>query len=168
MSIGCLMDSFKMRCIVSRRIIFFDPYAFITRDRSVQEGQGLTEYALLIVPIALVIIVVVALMGDSITNAYCAVTETFTEVDGEPCYETLTQIGDGPTVLRAKYRDFRDGIVLRAKTDGCTGDIVVVDYGIMDQGGDSGNYSITIITDNPLDTITVGSDNCGWTTVTID
>ena len=165
---GCWygVDLLKMIGFLSRRLIFFAPSSPIECDE--REGQSLTEYALLLVPIALVAIAVVALLGDSITNAYCMVTETFTVVEGEPCYEILSQVGDGPVVLQAKYRDIRDGIVLRAKTEGCSGDLTVIDYGLMDQVGDSGNYTITIIADPAPDTFTVGSETCGWTIVTFN
>ena len=121
-----------------------------------------------VVLIAVVVIVVVTLLGSSVTNVFCTVTESFTIVEGEPCYETLSQVGDGPIVLRAKYRDTKDGIFLRARTENCTGDLIVVDYGTMDQGGDSNNYSISIVTDTPPQTVIVGSDDCGWTTVSLD
>jgi Flp pilus assembly pilin Flp len=154
--------------VLSRGVIFLGTYPKMIGDKNTRRGQSLTEYALLIVPIALVVIVVVTLLGSSVTNVFCTVTESFTIVEGEPCYETLSQVGDGPIVLRAKFRDTKDGIFLRARTENCTGDLIVVDYGTMDQGGDSNNYSISIVTDTPPQTAIVGSDTCGWTTVTLD
>jgi Flp pilus assembly pilin Flp len=148
--------------------MFLEIYPKMIGEKTKRRGQSLTEYALLLVPIALVVIVVVTLLGSSVTNVFCTVTESFTIVDGEPCYETLSQVGDGPVVLRAKYRDTKDGIFLRARTENCSGDLVVVDYGTMDQGGDSNNYSISIVTDTPPPTVMVGSDDCGWTTVSLD
>jgi len=165
---GYVTDSMMLLWIVSQCEFEMCWLSGIDDEEVQHEGQGLTEYALILVPIALVIIAVVSLLGSSITNVYCRVTENFTTVDGEPCYETLSQVGDGPTVLRAKYRDTRDGIFLRARTENCTGDLIVIDYGIMEQGGDSNNYSISIVTETPLQTVTVGSDTCGWTTVTLD
>jgi len=165
---GYVVELFKMLDFLFRRLIFFAPYSPSENDERQRKGQSLTEYALLLVPIALVAIAVVTLMGDSITNVYCTVTETFTVVEGEPCYEVLSQVGDGPVVLRAKYRDIRDGIVLRAKTEGCSGDLSVIDYGVMDQVGDSGNYTITIVADPAPDSFTVGSEACGWTVVTFN
>jgi Flp pilus assembly pilin Flp len=168
---GCMDDvmvSFMMPCVLSREAMFLGTYLEMIGEKNSRRGQSLTEYALLIVPIAVVVIVVVTLLGSSVTNVFCTVTESFTIVEGEPCYETLSQVGDGPVVLRAKYRDTKDGIFLRARTENCIGDLIVVDYGTMDQGGDSNNYSISIVTDTPLETAIVGSDACGWTTVTLD
>ena len=165
---GYVMVLFLMPYVLSRGVMFLGTYLKMIDDKLRRKGQSLTEYALLIVPIAVVVIVVVTLLGSSDTNVFCTVTESFTIVEGEPCYETLSQVGDGPIVLRAKYRDTKDGIFLRARTENCTGDLIVVDYGIMDQGGGSNNYSISIVTDTPPQTVIVGSDDCGWTTVTLD
>ena len=39
-------------------------------DRALESGQGLVEYALILVLIVIVVIVVLALMGPAIGNAY--------------------------------------------------------------------------------------------------
>lgn len=140
-----------------------------SRLREDQEsGQSLTEYVLLILPIALVAMAILLLMGDSLKNAYCSVTEGFAIIEGEPCYEVLSDVGSGPIILRSKFRDASDGIGLMAKASGCAGDIAVVGHGVMTRKGSSDIYAHLITDDPPPQSVTIGSDSCGWTTVTFD
>lgn len=41
-----------------------------------QEGQGLIEYALILVLVAIVIILILTVFGDSVIELYCRIVET--------------------------------------------------------------------------------------------
>jgi Flp pilus assembly pilin Flp len=133
-------------------------------DRS-DSGQGLVEFALGIVLVAVVTITSIALMGDAVSNTYCTVTEAMSDVPHEECYETPPQEGDGPVVFKPKFNSFNGGFTITAKILGeCSGPLEVVGYGTMQQHGGSDLHSLTIEGDPP-DSVTVGSTSCGWTTV---
>ena len=42
-----------------------------------QQGQGLTEYAIIIMLIAIVVIAIVAIFGDQVSNLYSYVNENY-------------------------------------------------------------------------------------------
>jgi Flp pilus assembly pilin Flp len=134
--------------------------------RRSENGQGLVEFSLGLVLVAVVALVSVAAFGDSLSDTYCVVTEAISSTPNDACYEEAVQEGDGPLVFKPKYNSFNNGFTITAKLIGeCSGDLQVVGYGPMTQHGDSDRFSLTIYTDPPPDMVTVGSDSCGWTTV---
>lgn len=54
-------------------------------DNSKERGQGLVEYALIIVFVAVVVIVVVLLFGQQLFNTYCTTTETLFNATSPAC-----------------------------------------------------------------------------------
>lgn len=135
-------------------------------DRS-DSGQGLVEFALGIVLVAVVTITSIALMGDAVSNTYCTVTEAMSSVPNEECYEVISQEGIALVVFKPKFNSFNGGFTITAKVlEGCTGSLEVVGYGTMDQHGGSNLQSLTIH-GTPPNEVTVGSASCGWTTVSL-
>jgi hypothetical protein len=129
----------------------------------------MVEVSLGIVLVAVISIVSLAAFGDTLSNTYCAVTEVISPTPNDVCYEEAVQEGSGPVVFKPKYNSFNNGFTITAKLTGeCAGDLQVVGYGPMTQHGDSDRYSLTINTNPPPSTVTVGSDSCGWTTVYLD
>ena len=132
-----------------------------------ESGQGLVEFALGLVLVAVVTIASLALLGDALSSSYCTVTEAMSDVPNEVCYEALPQEGNAPIVFKPKYNSFNGGFTITAKVVGeCTGALEVVGYGTMTQHGGSSLHSLTIEGDPP-DEVTVGSPSCGWTTVSL-
>ena len=80
-----------------------------------EKGQGLVEYALIMVLVSLVVIVVMSLLGPSISNVYCQVLsdlgqECETQQANEPEPEPPAPVG--PTTgqeARQAYCDARPG-----------------------------------------------------------
>ena len=134
-----------------------------------ENGQGLVEFSLGLVLVAVVALVSLATFGDSLSNTYCTISEAISPTPNDVCYEEAVQEGDGPLVFKPKFNSFNDGFTITAKLTGeCSGDLQIVGYGPMNQHGDSTNYSLTIYENPRPSTLTVGSDSCGWTTVYLD
>ena len=53
------------------------PYIRCHRMRWQDSGQGLVEYALILVFVAVAVIVMVALFGTSVANVYCNIINAF-------------------------------------------------------------------------------------------
>lgn len=140
-------------------------YQEVCKDDRSDSGQGLVEFALGIVLVAVVTISTLALMGESLASTYCTVTEAMSDVPNEACYEAISQEGGNLVVFKPKFNSFNGGFTVTAKVlEGCTGSLEVVGYGTMNQHGGSSLQSLTIEGTIP-DEITVGSASCGWTTV---
>ncbi len=132
-------------------------------------GQGLVEYSLVIVLVAVSSLVVLAIFGDAIKSPYCSALDTLIVTPTEACYETIAGGVDGPEVLRARYSSNTGRLRLVAVLpEGCTTGLYVQGYGPMTQWRGSKYYHISIDDDPPPSTVTIGSDACGWTTVTIN
>lgn len=52
------------------------PQGMSGRDRRLRHGQGLVEYALILVLVAVVVIVILALLGGGIAGVYCRIATT--------------------------------------------------------------------------------------------
>ena len=52
-----------------------------TRNKSMQSGQGLVEYALILTLVAVVVIGILTMLGPQVGNVFCNVTNT---VNGSP------------------------------------------------------------------------------------
>lgn len=134
-----------------------------------ENGQGLVEFSIGIVLVAVVVMGSLVVFGDSLSGSYCTVTEAISSIPNDACYEEAVQEGDGPLVFKPKYNSFNNGITITAELIGeCAGDLQVVGYGPMSQHGNSDKFSLTIFSNPPPDMVVVGSDSCGWTTVYLD
>jgi Flp pilus assembly pilin Flp len=137
----------------------------ILQKRRDERGQGMLEYGLGIILVAMVTIGTVAMLGDNLSGTYCGITETMSSEPNDACYEEAVQEGSGPVVFKPKYNSFNNGFTITAKMIGeCTGPLTVQGYGDMSQNGSSGSWALTIMGDPPS-TVVVGSSDCGWTTV---
>jgi pilus assembly protein Flp/PilA len=76
-----------------------------------ERGQGLTEYALILILVATVIIVVVAVMGTTVRTAYCQVISQFPGAEN-PC------AGDVVVITKAEFDCGSRELHLDATSDG--------------------------------------------------
>jgi Flp pilus assembly pilin Flp len=55
------------------------------RLRWSESGQGLVEYALILIFVAMAVIVMVSLFGTTVTNIYCNIINAFGDRSGVSC-----------------------------------------------------------------------------------
>jgi len=97
---------------------------FLSEKRRSDDGQGLVEYALILVLVAVVSIVVLAVMGPSISNVYCEMVTTLggtCDSGGEGAEDDAEEDdeeNDVVAITRADYNSGRQELHLDATSDG--------------------------------------------------
>jgi len=89
--------------------------------RRSDSGQGLVEYALLLVLVAVVSIVVLAVMGPSISNVYCEIVTTLggtCDSGGEESDDVDDEVNDVVAITRADYDSGKQELHIDATSNG--------------------------------------------------
>jgi pilus assembly protein Flp/PilA len=125
-----------------------------------ERGQGLVEYSLILVLVALIVIVVLSLLGPSIGNVFSQVVDELNMLSGEN--------NDVVVITRADYDSGSQTLHLDATSDGVYDPSVTLTAspgGVMGQAGNHYclNYSLTGC---PC-VVTVTSSEGGSGTVTV-
>jgi pilus assembly protein Flp/PilA len=133
------------------------------RRRRGEIGQGLVEYALILVLVSVVVISVLAVVGDQVSSAFCQVVNLLSDDLVPQCAEDVVAI------TLSDYNASQNRLRLQATSDGGYSDDVVLTAspgGTMAQQGD--HYAITIepLTGCPC-TVTVRSSKGGRDSVTV-
>ena len=144
-------------------------FAFIVYPRShhrfrhSETGQGLVEYALILVLVAIVVISVLEVVGDQVGSAFCQVINLLSDDLVPQCAEDVV------VITSSDYNAGQNRLKLQATSDGGYSDDVVLiasPGGTMTKQGD--HYAITIepLTGCPC-TVTVRSSKGGRDSVTV-
>lgn len=125
-----------------------------------ERGQGLVEYSLILVLVAIVVIIVLSLLGPSIGNVFSQVVDELNMLSGEN--------NDVVVITRADYDSGSQTLHLDATSDGVYDPSVTLTAspgGVMGQAGNHYclNYSLTGC---PC-AVTVTSSEGGSATVTV-
>jgi Flp pilus assembly pilin Flp len=126
-------------------------------------GQGLVEYALILVLVSAVVILVLTTFGGTVSNSFCGVISAFNNDVLVQCAEDVVQI------TSSDYNAGQKRLKLQATTDGgYSADVTLIASpgGTMSQQGN--HYAITIenLDDCPC-TVTVRSSKGGRDSVTV-
>jgi pilus assembly protein Flp/PilA len=133
------------------------------RLRLSETGQGLVEYALILVLVSVVVISVLAVVGDQVGGAFCQVINLLSDDIVPQCAEDVVVIAS------SHYSVSQNRLTLQATSDGGYSDEVVL---IASPGGtlskQGNHYAITIepLTGCPC-TVTVRSSKGGRDSVTV-
>jgi pilus assembly protein Flp/PilA len=103
------------------------PFSFFRfGDRDKRKGQGLVEYALILVLVSIVVIAILTLFGDAVANSYCSVIYALNQGQNPPkvCHSPMLTC----SVQQASANNFS----LEAK---------VIDPDASPTGGVAGNYN---------------------------
>lgn len=57
----------------------------VIHDNAKERGQGLVEYAMIIMLVALVVIVMLVIFGQQVSNTYCSAIETLFNTTPATC-----------------------------------------------------------------------------------
>lgn len=57
----------------------------VIQDSLKERGQGLVEYALVIMLVALIVIVMLLIFGQQVSNTYCTAIDSLFNVTGPTC-----------------------------------------------------------------------------------
>ncbi|MEE8356569.1 MAG: hypothetical protein V3R33_04595 [Anaerolineales bacterium] len=123
-------------------------------------GQGLVEYALILVLVAIVVIVVLSLLGPSIGNVFSQLVDKLNELDGENNDVVLITTADYDSGLQMFHLD--------ATSDGVYDPSVTVTAspgGVMVQAGN--HYHLNYSLAGCPCAVTVTSSEGGSATVTV-
>lgn len=141
------------------------------QNRKRQNGQGLSEYAIIILLVALAAVIVVALFGSAVKGLYCdTIIKAFPEYALSCVEDPKTSSSDEQEfaiTAVAAYRSFNGIIIIAAKSlYGSTGQLSVEGYGPMDWNSEYNGYILRTQTDHPPSTVTIVSSN--GDSITID
>lgn len=137
------------------------------RSRNSEQGQALVEYTLGLVLVGLVAMVSLLTLAPTLNEAYCKAILT---IDPYGTHDLCAGSGSEVTILKAKYDVPKGELDLVAKApEGCDEDLIVQEYGeTMDRAGSSFVFKKTIPGIPPPPHVTIGTDNCGWTTAPVE
>jgi hypothetical protein len=136
----------------------------LPRPGASEQGQGLIEYALIMILASLVATVSLVVMGPSVKNVYCSVIEVFDPLASAECMVVFEV-----TILNTKYDPDKGELNLMAKAPkDCEEDLIVQGYGTMERAGSSWVFKKTMSVGSLPSEVTIGNDACGWATEPID
>ena len=134
------------------------------RHGASERGQGLIEYALIMILASLVATVALVVLGPSVKNVYCSVIEVFDPLGGAECMVVFEV-----TILNAKYDPDKQELNLMAKAPkDCEEDLVIQGFGTMERAGSSWVFKKIMLPGSLPSEITIGNDACGWATESIE
>ena len=142
------------------------PYLYNLRRhfRASKKGQGLVEYALIMVLVSLMATILLTILGPSIKDVYCNALNTLDPDSGESCLGSY-----GPDVMFAKFDAKKGELDIMAKApEDCEEDLIVEGLGTMIRQGSSYVFKKTISASSPPLEVKIGHDNCGWTKQTVE
>jgi pilus assembly protein Flp/PilA len=137
---------------------------FLEKNRS-DSGQGLVEYALILVLVGVVTILVLSLTGSSISNIYCDLVNTM----GGECDSGSES--DVVVIYRADYNSPAQSLHMDATSDGCYDPSVILTAspgGVMqERSGGCGHYHLDYSLPGCPCTVTITSSEGGTASVTV-
>lgn len=142
-------------------------YRFCSEKRRSEDGQGLVEYALILVLIALVVIVVLALLGPEIGNVFSRIVDRIGVLDEEGNGDDDDE-NDVVVITRADYDSGTEVLHFDATSDGhwySTVTMTASPGGVMVQAGDHYHLNIAL-TGCPCE-VTATSSEGGSDTVSV-
>jgi pilus assembly protein Flp/PilA len=126
-----------------------------------ERGQGLTEYALMLILVAILVVAVIAVMGTEIKTAYCQVLSQF------PGTENPCNVGE-VVITKAQYDPVTQMLHLDATSDGDYDPAVTLTAspgGVMEERSD--HYHRAIFFASCPCEVTVNSSTGGSASVTV-
>jgi len=129
-----------------------------------ERGQGLVEYALILVLIAVVVIAVLSLLGPSIQGVFCQIVA---QLGGNAPAECQT---DTVAITRSDYNSDDQELHLDATSDGSYDPTVTLTAspgGVMEERGGGDHYHIRFNLSGCPCTVTVTSSEGGVASVTV-
>jgi Flp pilus assembly pilin Flp len=136
----------------------------LPRPGASERGQGLIEYALIMILASLVATVTLVLLGPAVKNVYCSIIEVFDPWAIGECIEVFEV-----TILNTQYNPDTQELRLMAKAPkDCEEDLIIQGYGTMERVGSSYVFKKTMLLGSQPSEVTIGDDACGWATEPID
>jgi Flp pilus assembly pilin Flp len=135
-------------------------------------GQGLTEYAIIIALVAVVVIVIAAVFGSAVKQALCEPLIAFDPEYtlyclAEPDIPTSPEEEGHSISGRARYSSYRDSLYIAARIpEGTSATLTVEGYGEMEYVPYRDAYRLVIHTHDPPSTVTIISSE--GSSITID
>jgi Flp pilus assembly pilin Flp len=132
-------------------------------------GQGLTEYALLITLVAVVVIMVLVTLGGGVKGVFCNLMITLDPETPLSCVEPVAEEGggdgdsdQGSLSALAGYRSSDQKLVVLARVpQGTSPTLTVAGYGTMSRIPGTDFYKLVVTTSDPPATVTIQSSEGG-------
>jgi hypothetical protein len=124
-------------------------------------GQGLPEYAIIIALIAVVVVVIAAVFGSAVKQAFCEPLIAFDPEYTLYCLEEPDQPSspdeEGHDISgRARYSSYRDTLYIAARLpEGTSATLTVEGYGEMEYVPYRDAYRLVVHTHDPPSTVTI-------------
>lgn len=132
-------------------------------------GQGLVEYSLMLVLVALVVVVILMVVGSDVGNVYSQVADALNTDDEETDDEIIEEVTDVVMITRADYDLGLHRLHLHATSDGGTDPGVTMTAspgGVMTRYAAHYHIYVNGLSGCPCD-VTVTSSEGGSATVTV-
>jgi Flp pilus assembly pilin Flp len=132
-------------------------------------GQGLTEYALLITLVAVVVIMMLVTLGRGVKGVFCNLMITLEPEMPLSCVVPVAEEGggdgdsdQGSLSALAGYRSSDQKLVVMARApQGASATLTVAGYGTMSQVPGTDYYKLVVTTSDPPATVTIQSSEGG-------